>query len=205
MKYKQTCPICRSPLLGPNAGQPASAAASPPAAPNGPPNAPGGGGGGGPAAPAAVPQPNPAQITRLVGGNSVFRFESGRLSRWLPQFQFEVFRGPMMGFNVLGLNAAGGQGGGGAGGRGGGGRRRQALTPVQERQMLERVREVFPNVAENVIRWDLQRTHSVEATVQNLLSGNVQQGNIPPLARLPLLGEVEHHEAKDNKKHNKKK
>ncbi len=82
-------------------------------------------------------------------GNHLFRFDGSRYSSWLPSFSIEInhnfpFR--------LG---------------------RARLTGVQLTSMSQSVQQVFPQIPYEIILADLQRTQSIDATIENIIDHRI--------------------------------
>ncbi len=82
--------------------------------------------------------------------NHLFRFDGSRYSSWLPSFSIEInhnfpFR--------LG---------------------RARLTGVQLTSMAQSVQQVFPQVPYEIILTDLQRTQSIDATIENIIDHRIR-------------------------------
>jgi autocrine motility factor receptor len=82
--------------------------------------------------------------------NHLFRFDGNRYSSWLPSFSIEInhnfpFR--------LG---------------------RARLTGVQLAGMAQSVQQVFPQVPYEIILADLQRTQSIDATIENIIDRRIR-------------------------------
>jgi len=82
--------------------------------------------------------------------NHLFRFDGSRYSSWLPSFSIEInhnfpFR--------LG---------------------RARLTGVQLTSMAQSVQQVFPQIPYEIILADLQRTQSIDATIENIIDHRIR-------------------------------
>jgi autocrine motility factor receptor len=82
--------------------------------------------------------------------NHLFRFDGSRYSSWLPSFSIEInhnfpFR--------LG---------------------RTRLTGVQLTSMAQSVQQVFPQIPYEIIHADLQRTQSIDATIENIIDHRIR-------------------------------
>jgi autocrine motility factor receptor len=82
--------------------------------------------------------------------NHLIRFDGSRYSSWLPSFSIEInhnfpFR--------LG---------------------RARLTGVQLTSMAQSVQQVFPQVPHEIILADLQRTQSIDATIENIIDHRIR-------------------------------
>lgn len=105
-----------------------------------------------------VPPPNlnlhshPPMMNSNFMTNHFFHFDGSRYVSWLPSFSVEVSHTQIMG-------------------------NRQMGTPVQTSQldnMARQVQDVFPNIPMESILNDLQLTHSVEHTIENIVEERLQ-------------------------------
>lgn len=152
LEQDTTCPICRLSLQEDTTQQtPAAAAAAvvPPVPPQATPNF------------LLWPSLTLARLATNVHGlgdgavqrpprNHLFRFDGSRYSSWLPSFSIEInhnfpFR--------LG---------------------RARLTTVQLSSMAQSVQQVFPQIAYEIILADLQRTQSIDATIENIIDHRIR-------------------------------
>jgi len=145
LEQDTTCPICRLSLQE-DATQPTPVAAVPPQAT---PNF------------LLWPSLTLARLATNVHGladgaaqrpprNHLFRFDGSRYSSWLPSFSIEInhnfpFR--------LG---------------------RTRLTGVQLTSMAQSVQQVFPQIPYEIIHADLQRTQSIDATIENIIDHRIR-------------------------------
>lgn len=153
LEQDTTCPICRLSLQEDNAQQPIVTQPVQPA----------------PAAATAAATPNfllwpSLTLTRLATNmhglgdgavarpprNHLIRFDGSRYSSWLPSFSIEInhnfpFR--------LG---------------------RARLTGVQLTSMAQSVQQVFPQVPFEIILADLQRTQSIDTTIENIIDHRIR-------------------------------
>ncbi|UJR08649.1 hypothetical protein I4U23_012908 [Adineta vaga] len=154
LEQDTTCPICRLSLQDETSQQTPIPSPTPP-----PPPPP----------PAVPPTPNfllwpsltLARLARNVHGmndtttqrpprNHLFRFDGSRYSSWLPSFSIEInhnfpFR--------LG---------------------RARLTGVQLTSMAQSVQQIFPQIPYEIILTDLQRTQSMDATIENIIDHRIR-------------------------------
>ena len=90
--------------------------------------------------------------------NHFFHFDGSRYARWLPSVSVEVTRP-----NVININAS---------------INRNDFTPDIGQQQMEymgqHVLELFPQISLSSILDDLQMTHSVELTIENILDGRLR-------------------------------
>jgi len=100
------------------------------------------------------PQPRPQEHQHFpaeVGAHQpqniqeIFRFNGGRWFSWLPTVQLVSER-----------------------------RFVNRATVMVSQDMVQRVLEVFPNIPQHVILEDLNRTHSVDITLENILEGRIE-------------------------------
>uniref|UniRef100_H3B5J5 E3 ubiquitin-protein ligase AMFR n=1 Tax=Latimeria chalumnae TaxID=7897 RepID=H3B5J5_LATCH len=86
---------------------------------------------------------------RLNQHNHFFHFDGSRIASWLPSFSVEV----MHTTNILGI---------------------AQVNNSQLNAMAHQIQEMFPQIPYHLILQDLQLTHSVEITTDNLLEGRIQ-------------------------------
>jgi autocrine motility factor receptor len=145
LEQDTTCPICRLSLQEDNTQQIPPAPVPPAAAPNF----------------LLWPSLTLARLATNVHGladgapprpprNHLIRFDGSRYSSWLPSFSIEInhnfpFR--------LG---------------------RARLTGVQLTSMVQNVQQVFPQVPQEIILADLQRTQSIDMTIENIIDHRIR-------------------------------
>lgn len=145
LEQDTTCPICRLSLQEDNVQPIPAATAQPAATPNF----------------LLWPSLTLARLATNVHGladgvaprpprNHLIRFDGSRYSSWLPSFSIEInhnfpFR--------LG---------------------RTRLTAVQLTSMAQSVQQVFPQVPYEIILADLQRTQSIDATIENIIDHRIR-------------------------------
>ena len=96
-----------------------------------------------PPAPVPVPEIQPNPNHTV---NHLFQFDGSRYVSWLPRFSVEVTHTAILG---------------------------DQGDQSQLDNMIRQVREVFPSMPIDAIREDLQRTHSVQLTIENVIEGNI--------------------------------
>lgn len=167
LEQHTSCPTCRKSLndekepttpTAPNTAtgtqqQPTTATAAAPGAANTAPNA---------------GAPDNAQQQRLPAAafnglnvqRNYFHFNGSRYFSWLPNFSIQVTNGGNLLPNLLGAP-------------------RGILDTERLNQMTEQVRQMFPNIPVELIQRDLNLTHSVEITIENILDDRVLAANGP--------------------------
>lgn len=84
---------------------------------------------------------------------NLFHFNGSRYSRWLPNFSLEVTNNAAVFLPNL-LN-------------------RENLTTERLNEMTQQVSQLFPHIPINLIQQDLNQTHSVEITIENILENRL--------------------------------
>ncbi|XP_035645897.1 autocrine motility factor receptor a isoform X1 [Oncorhynchus keta] len=93
--------------------------------------------------------PGPDARQHLNQHNHFFHFDGSRIASWLPSFSVEV----MHTTNILGIV--------------------QQANNSQLNAMAHQIGEMFPEVPYHLVLQDLQLTHSVEVTTDNILDGRI--------------------------------
>ena len=165
------------------------------------------------AVPAPAPEAGGEQQVQQVAPpqplqRNYFHFEGSRYISWLPSFSVQVTHNLGGAQAANGAQAAGGSGGGAGGmasaflrranlllGGGGPGLRRLGLDPARLNAMTDQVRQLFPNIPLEVIQHDLNRTHSVEITIENILEERIDLFNVNATAAAgqPAAAQAHHH------------
>ncbi|XP_071959646.1 E3 ubiquitin-protein ligase AMFR-like [Antedon mediterranea] len=91
---------------------------------------------------------------RLVNHRNVFHFDGSRIFAWLPSFSVEVMHG-------------------------GNGIRQRVQANSQLRTWANNVQQMFPNIPLQIILEDLQRTRSMEITIDNILEHRIHIPAVP--------------------------
>jgi hypothetical protein len=86
----------------------------------------------------------------MANQRNLFHFDGSRYISWLPSFSLQVTNGG----NILPSLLRS---------------RRAALTPERLNEMTQQVAQMFPHLTVDQIQQDLRQTHSVEATIENIL------------------------------------
>ncbi|XP_071316650.1 E3 ubiquitin-protein ligase AMFR-like [Trachinotus anak] len=103
-----------------------------------------------------APGPGADARPQLNQLNHFFHFDGSRIASWLPSFSVEV----MATTNFLGITPT---------------------NPSQFNSMAQQIQEMFPQVPLQLILQDLEITHSLEVTTDNILEGRIPTV-APPLA-----------------------
>lgn len=89
------------------------------------------------------------QIPQRIVQRNLFHFDGSRYISWLPSFSLQVTNG----HDILPAML----------------RSRQLLTPDRLNDMTNQISQLFSHIPLDILRQDLQQTHSIEITIENIL------------------------------------